>query len=200
MASLLAATTLAATPAVAAPTGPTGPTPQVSDEAIFVICEVKPSVYNRWVKRGRRAHRKLDAIRGTNHASKRWVKTLDCVTVKRHDAIKHRVRSIEHKLKKCRSGTACYWRWQFRKLPPAGRAWAINTSACEVRAVWPNKRAAARFDNGNGFLGAFQWVLSTWHSAGGSGSPTTATWYEQAVRAWFWHLSHPRGQWPVCGE
>lgn len=85
-----------------------------------------------------------------------------------------------------------YWEHEFSKLPAAGRAWARSTSSCES-----GNRQIARE---GGFLSYFQWVLSTWHMAGGSGNPENVGWYEQAVRAWRWHVKVPRGQWPNCGE
>jgi proteasome lid subunit RPN8/RPN11 len=46
----------------------------------------------------------------------------------------------------------------------------------------------------------FQWLLSTYHAAGGVGDPMYASFQTQAVIAVGWHHSHPTGQWPVCGE
>jgi hypothetical protein len=84
------------------------------------------------------------------------------------------------------------WVYAFEALSEADQAWAIATGSCESGNV-------ATTDTGNGFLGAFQWVLSTWWAAGGSGSPTEATWHEQAVRAVRWRNIAGAGQWPVCG-
>jgi hypothetical protein len=81
----------------------------------------------------------------------------------------------------------------FRRLSPADQAWARNTGACESG----NNPAT---NTGNGFYGAFQFVISTWHMAGGSGMPHHADWYEQAVRAVRWRNKTSDEQWPVCGD
>lgn len=85
-----------------------------------------------------------------------------------------------------------YWQLTFARLSPGDQSWAISTGACE-------SGNDPTTNTGNGFLGAFQWVLSTWHAAGGSGSPVYASWHEQAVRAVRWRNIAGRGQWPVCG-
>jgi len=90
-------------------------------------------------------------------------------------------------------GELCTWRNRWRRLSPTARYWTRCVSARESG----NRRVARE----SGHLSYFQWVLSTWHAAGGEGNPeVSATWYEQAVRAWRWHLSHPTGQWPNTGE
>jgi hypothetical protein len=93
----------------------------------------------------------------------------------------------------CRTHPVCVWKHRFLALPSGGRHWARCVSFRESR----NHRIA----RASGFLSYFQWTLPTWHSAGGDGNPEyTASWYEQAVRAWHWHLTHPTGQWPNTGE
>lgn len=104
-------------------------------------------------------------------------------------------RRIHHKRahRWCVRTPYCVWKHRFKALPPEGKRWARCVSFHESR----NHRIA----RASGFLSYFQWVGSTWHAAGGHGNPeVSATWYEQAVRAWFWHLSHPTGQWPRTGE
>lgn len=99
-----------------------------------------------------------------------------------------------------RHSYAASWWLAWRRLPAAGQGWTLATSRCETRRWWPDKAAMARAATGNGFLGAFQWMASTWGSAGGDRPVTAATWYHQAVLAWGWHLGHGSGQWPNCGE
>ena len=84
------------------------------------------------------------------------------------------------------------WRIAFNRLPAGDRAWAWSTGACESG----NNPAT---NTGNGFHGAFQFVLSTWHAAGGSGIPEQHSWHYQAVIAVRWMHIAGRGQWPVCG-
>lgn len=93
----------------------------------------------------------------------------------------------------CRTHSVCVWKHRWLAIPPYGRRW----TSCVSRLESNNRRIA----RDSGFLSYFQWTSSTWHNAGGYGNPEyAATWYEQAVRAWFWHLSHPHGQWPNTGE
>lgn len=55
-------------------------------------------------------------------------------------------------------------------------------------------------NTGNGFEGAFQFMYSTWLSAGGTGHAYQHSWHYQAVIAIAWmHRAGP-GQWPVCGH
>jgi hypothetical protein len=85
------------------------------------------------------------------------------------------------------------WQYRWNHLGAAGRYW--------TRCVSFRESGNRRIARASGFLSYFQWTLSTWHSAGGSGNPEySAGWHEQAVRAWRWHLSHPTGQWPNTGE
>lgn len=85
-----------------------------------------------------------------------------------------------------------YWLWRWHHLGRAGQNW--------TRCVSFHESGNRRIARASGFLSYFQWVASTWHSAGGSGNPETHGWYEQADKAWWWHLSHPHGQWPNTGE
>jgi hypothetical protein len=84
-----------------------------------------------------------------------------------------------------------YWVRQFSRLSLYDRTWAIRIGECE-------SGNAPTTDTGNGFLGSHQWVLSTWHMAGGSGSPVDASWHEQAVRAVRWRNRTSTTQWPAC--
>lgn len=54
-------------------------------------------------------------------------------------------------------------------------------------------------NTGNGFYGAFQFVLSSWHSAGGTGYPNEHSYAEQKAVALYWaSVTNPYQQWPVC--
>jgi hypothetical protein len=85
-----------------------------------------------------------------------------------------------------------YWVNRWKALPYGARRW--------TRCVSTHESGNRRIARESGFLSYFQWVGSTWHMAGGSGNPETHSWYEQAVKAWPWHVSHPYGQWPNTGE
>lgn len=87
-----------------------------------------------------------------------------------------------------------HWELRFNALPSAGQAWARSTAMCESTM---NQRA---YNPAGPWYSYFQWALSTWRAAGGAGHPYDASFHHQAVLAWPWHLAHPRGQWPVCGE
>lgn len=54
-------------------------------------------------------------------------------------------------------------------------------------------------NTGNGFYGAFQFVLSSWHAAGGTGYPHEHSYAEQKSLAMSWAArTNPYTQWPVC--
>lgn len=55
-------------------------------------------------------------------------------------------------------------------------------------------------DSSNGsFHGFFQFMLSSWQGAGGTGDPHVWTWEEQLWRAKVWaSKTNPYSQWPVC--
>lgn len=56
-----------------------------------------------------------------------------------------------------------------------------------------------RVDASGKYRGAFQWLLSTWHSAGGSGDPINASYADQKEKAMYWAtVANPSSQWPVC--
>lgn len=80
----------------------------------------------------------------------------------------------------------------FNRLPAGDRAWAYSTGACESG----NNPAT---NTGNSFFGAFQFMLGTWHSAGGTGYPNQHSWAYQAVVAVRWMHIAGAGQWPNCG-
>jgi hypothetical protein len=84
------------------------------------------------------------------------------------------------------------WAIRFHRLSAADQGWARSTSSCEA-----GMNPAT--NTGNGFEGAFQFLNSTWHSAGGVGHAYQTTWEHQAVIAVNWRNVAGRGQWPVCG-
>lgn len=85
-----------------------------------------------------------------------------------------------------------YWINRWSVLPGGARYWTQCVSAKESG----NRRIARE----SGFLSYFQWVLVTWHRAGGTGNPETHSWHEQAIKAWRWHVRVPVNQWPNTGE
>lgn len=101
----------------------------------------------------------------------------------------HYVRQLRHWRKKY----AHVWPIKYNRLPAGDRAWAESTSSCESGM---NPKAT---DPSGIYLGAFQFLLSTWHSAGGTGDPRQHSWFYQAVVAVRWMHGHGAGQWPVCG-
>lgn len=84
------------------------------------------------------------------------------------------------------------WPIVFNRLPASDRAWAVATSTCEAHMN-------PATNTGNGFYGAFQFMVGTWHSAGGTGYPNQHSWHYQAVIAVRWMHIAGAGQWPVCG-
>lgn len=72
------------------------------------------------------------------------------------------------------------------------RGWLANTRSCESGGRY-------HISTGNGFHGAYQFVLSTWLSIGGRGMPHHAEPLEQDYRAVLLLKRSGPGQWPVCG-
>lgn len=72
------------------------------------------------------------------------------------------------------------------------RAWLYSTRMCESGGNYST-------NTGNGFYGAYQFVLSTWHSVGGWGYPHQNEPLEQDYRAVILLKRSGPGQWPVCG-
>jgi hypothetical protein len=72
------------------------------------------------------------------------------------------------------------------------RAWLYSTRMCE---------SGGRYNiaTGNGFYGAYQFVVSTWYSVGGRGMPHLAEPAEQDYRATLLRMRDGTGPWPVCG-
>ena len=105
----------------------------------------------------------------------------------------HRAHQLARSHWKWRHAYAQRWVIVFNRLPSWDRAWAYSTGACESG----NNPATA---TGNGFLGAFQFLQSTWQAAGGTGSPNQHSWHYQAVIAVRWMHKAGDEQWPVCGD
>ena len=87
------------------------------------------------------------------------------------------------------------WRIRFHRLPAWAQSWARSTSYCETGGTMD-----PRTETGNGFVGAFQFLPSTWWAAGGDRWPSAATWHHQAVIAVRWLYVAGDEQWPNCGD
>jgi hypothetical protein len=105
----------------------------------------------------------------------------------------HRAHELARRWWAWRHEYAQRWVIVFNRLPSWDRAWAWSTGACESG----NNPAT---NTGNGYHGAHQWLISTWHAAGGTGLPEQHSWYYQAVIAVRWMHVAGTGQWPVCGR
>jgi hypothetical protein len=55
-------------------------------------------------------------------------------------------------------------------------------------------------NTGNGFYGAYQFTLHSWHAVGGWGYPNRNTPLEQDYRAVRLLKAGGPGNWPVCGH
>lgn len=96
-----------------------------------------------------------------------------------------------------------HWRWRHQyaqrwtirlnRLPSWDRAWAYRTSSCES-GMDPSAHNPSGI-----YHGAFQFLLSTWYAAGGTGDPHQHSWHMQAVVAVRWMHRAGASQWPVCG-
>ena len=105
-------------------------------------------------------------------------------------------RSVRRHVGRLRAWRMSYphrWPIVFNRLPSWDRAWAYSTSSCE-------SGMNPATNTGNGFYGAFQFLVSTWHAAGGTGYPHQHSWHYQAVIAVRWMHVAGAGQWPVCGR
>lgn len=106
-----------------------------------------------------------------------------------------KARAVLRHIKRLRSWRESYphrWPIAFNRLPSSDRAWAISTSTCE-------SGMNPATNTGNGFYGAFQFVLSTWYAAGGRGMPNQHSWHYQAVIAIGLMEREGAGHWPNCG-
>lgn len=105
----------------------------------------------------------------------------------------HRAHELARRWWAWRHEYAQRWVIVFNRLPSYDRAWAVSTSQCE-------SGMNPATNTGNGFYGAFQFVLSTWYAAGGTGNPAQHSWHFQAVVAVRWMHIAGASQWPVCGH
>lgn len=95
-----------------------------------------------------------------------------------------------------------HWRWRhayaqrwtirLNRLPAGWVQWARNITACE--SGW--NRYARDYATGS-HVSYYQWALSTWYAAGGTGHPFDASWPHQSVLAIRWAWKAGTSQW-VC--
>jgi len=76
---------------------------------------------------------------------------------------------------------------------------------CEARQGFPygsrhgELQTGLRVTDPSGkFRGRFQFDLTSWRGAGGSGDPVNAGWIEQSYRAVVWLHRNGRQSWPSC--
>lgn len=97
----------------------------------------------------------------------------------------------------CRS-EACHRRVWRRMHPEAvtasasDRTWLRSVRMCESGGDYAT-------NTGNGFYGAYQFTLSSWHAVGGVVRPDLASPGEQDRRALRLRALQGVGAWPVCG-
>jgi hypothetical protein len=111
-------------------------------------------------------------------------------------AERDQVRGLERMVRKSwawRKQYAHYWAIRLNRLPAWTRAWAWRVAGCE--SDWGRNPRT----NLNGFRGDFQWVMSTWYAAGGTGDPAPASYEHEAVIAIGLMLREGAGHWPNCG-
>jgi hypothetical protein len=83
--------------------------------------------------------------------------------------------------------------------PPAGTASPGVAAGGELSSIKACESGGNYSTNtGNGFYGAYQFDLSTWHAAGGTGNPAAASPAEQDAAAARWIASGHRSAWPNC--
>lgn len=104
----------------------------------------------------------------------------------------HAVHRHVRRLWAWRHSYAHRWPIAFHRYPGWAQSWAWSTGACESG----NNPGTS---TGNGFYGAFQFMLSTWYAAGGQGNPAAQSWHYQAVIAIRLMLREGAGHWPNCG-
>jgi hypothetical protein len=88
------------------------------------------------------------------------------------------------------------WEWQRSQLSPGSRAMLNRLGGCETRGLpYPeNYRIGPGHPRYNGHDGRYQYAMSTWHRAGGSGRANWASPAEQDVRTARFYPSH-RTEW-----
>lgn len=104
------------------------------------------------------------------------------------------------------------------KAKTAKKQKGCKTNACEARVVRKQKKAVVKpyrawlarvrscesggnysTNTGNGFYGAYQFMIGTWYSVGGKGLPHQASPLEQDYRAVLLLKRSGSSPWPVCG-
>lgn len=135
-------------------------------------------------------------------AKRRIVRLLHAPYVKRR-SVRHYNRCVATRAKRryltrvVKNGwewrAANVWEIRLARLPASWRAWAERTAWCE------SKRGTDPRTNLNGFRGIFQWVMSTWYAAGGTGDPAVAGYAHEAVVAIGLARREGTGHWPNCG-
>lgn len=83
-------------------------------------------------------------------------------------------------------------RKRIRAIVAPYSGWLAKVRRCESGGNY-------RANTGNGFYGAYQFMVGTWQSVGGRGYPHQASPLEQDYRAVLLVKRSGRGQWPVCG-
>lgn len=71
--------------------------------------------------------------------------------------------------------------------------WLYRTRMCESHGFYGT-------NTGNGFYGAYQFTIQSWHGVGGYGRPDLNPAYEQDYRAVLLLQRGGPGNWPVCGH
>jgi len=79
-----------------------------------------------------------------------------------------------------------------RRVVRPFRAWLASTRRCESGGNYST-------NTGNGFYGAYQFTMSSWHAVGGRGMPHLNEKLEQDYRAVLLRRVQGTGAWPVCG-
>lgn len=110
------------------------------------------------------------------------------VALKQKQRLRKSCRSVSCKRRVARKQQTRAWA---RAVAPY-RSWLASTRSCESGGNY-------RANTGNGFYGAYQFMVGTWATVGGSGLPSDASPLEQDYRAVLLMLRDGRGQWPVCG-
>jgi len=121
-------------------------------------------------------HHQLRGGEGTEHHTYDWYR-YEAVLLRHYlkmAAVARYVQAVQ------RARSSLVWRWSAVAECESGGNWSINT--------------------GNGYYGGLQFLLSTWHSVGGSGYPHQNSAGEQAYRAEILKDRAGLGQWPVCGR
>lgn len=79
------------------------------------------------------------------------------------------------------------------QLSPPGQGWLASTRACE------STNDPRAHDPSGTYHGWYQFDMSSWAGAGGSGDPHLASKREQSYRAAVWYRMAGSGAWPNCG-